>query len=327
MVDQYIRQLFRRLINSVWINSVVHGVLCFARDRSGIEPDSPAFERRSVTALNRTGVACRSITVAWTEYILHYRGELRNGDLVKCFKQAVRHANAAAALYISDLEEDRRMSTGRLTRKSVMDRFMEKVLVLGNGCWEWRGGVKLDGYGMFRIENSMRGPHRVSYLLFRGSIRPELEIDHICHDPKKCVSGAECPHRRCVNPDHLTLSTGKENSSSERCNREKAAAFNRSKTHCPHGHEYTLENTRIRKDGHRDCKACGALDNRARAFLRPLGDRGKWNRSKKECAHGHEYTPDNTNIRIRSNGSKSRECRICYKEYEKRRIRESPLRK
>ena len=28
------------------------------------------------------------------------------------------------------------------------------------------------------------------------------------------------------------------------------------RTHCPHGHEYTAENTYIRPRGHRECRAC-----------------------------------------------------------------------
>jgi hypothetical protein len=34
----------------------------------------------------------------------------------------------------------------------------------------------------------------------------------------------------------------------------KMAAMWRSKTHCPHGHEYTEENTRLRKGGGRACR-------------------------------------------------------------------------
>lgn len=35
----------------------------------------------------------------------------------------------------------------------------------------------------------------------------------------------------------------------------------RAKTHCKHGHEYTPENTRYDKKGHRMCRACGRVDS------------------------------------------------------------------
>lgn len=37
---------------------------------------------------------------------------------------------------------------------------------------------------------------------------------------------------------------------------------NASKTHCRHGHEFTLENTRIRPSGARDCRMCDRLRRR-----------------------------------------------------------------
>jgi hypothetical protein len=45
-----------------------------------------------------------------------------------------------------------------------------------------------------------------------GPIPPGLYVDHACHttDPD-CAGGPNCPHRRCVNPDHLELVTDDEN--------------------------------------------------------------------------------------------------------------------
>ena len=37
------------------------------------------------------------------------------------------------------------------------------------------------------------------------------------------------------------------------------------KTHCKHGHEFTAENTRLDKKGHRRCKTCAAAMLKARA--------------------------------------------------------------
>ena len=44
---------------------------------------------------------------------------------------------------------------------------------------------------------------------------------------------------------------------------------NAAKTHCPYGHEYTVENTWREKDGRRRCRSClGAYRNRNRAHIR-----------------------------------------------------------
>lgn len=39
---------------------------------------------------------------------------------------------------------------------------------------------------------------------------------------------------------------------------------NKAKTHCPHGHEYTPENTRIEKNGGRSCRKCKAIREQQR---------------------------------------------------------------
>jgi len=39
-------------------------------------------------------------------------------------------------------------------------------------------------------------------------------------------------------------------------------SFNRQKTHCPKGHEYSGENLILKKNGGRDCRACQNLSSR-----------------------------------------------------------------
>jgi len=48
--------------------------------------------------------------------------------------------------------------------------------------------------------------------------------------------------------------------------------WNKNKTHCKNGHEYTSENTRIKPDGSRGCKACHSLHTRKRAYGMKWGD-------------------------------------------------------
>lgn len=108
------------------------------------------------------------------------------------------------------------------------------------GCWEWTGQLNSNGYGW-----AQRGPghkprvvHRIIWEHTHNKPVPSgLQLDHTCRN------------RRCCNPDHLEPVTGSENT-------RRQEHFNRSKTTCPKGHEYTDENTRITKEGRRQCRAC-----------------------------------------------------------------------
>jgi hypothetical protein len=70
-------------------------------------------------------------------------------------------------------------------------------------CWLWTKGAITSGYGV--IAQGPRGAveyfytHRLSYELHRGQILPGLKVDHRCHVP------------RCVRPDHLRMTTHKQN--------------------------------------------------------------------------------------------------------------------
>lgn len=82
--------------------------------------------------------------------------------------------------------------------------------------------------------------HRVFYEHHVGPIPLGLTIDHLCKVT------------RCVNPDHLEPVTQRVNT----LRGDGPSAVNARKTHCPHGHEYTPDNTYVRKAGGRICKTC-----------------------------------------------------------------------
>jgi len=128
-----------------------------------------------------------------------------------------------------------------------MNRFHSKYEVLNMGhespCWMWRAYKDKHGYGRFQVGDRPQAAHRYSWFLVHGYLPeyPEFELDHLCGN------------RACVNPDHLRVATHKENTL-------RSASFvaeNSEKLYCKNGHEYNQENTYIRPNGARDCRACG----------------------------------------------------------------------
>jgi hypothetical protein len=139
-------------------------------------------------------------------------------------------------------------------------RFMDKVNVNPEtGCWEWTASTSSGGYGMFALSRTQFMAHRVSYELHIGLIPEGLTLDHTCHDPKVChpEDHNACPHRRCVNPEHLEPITMKENARRGRT----FQAENLAKTECPSGHPYDEENTKWYQ-GRRYCRACHKVHSR-----------------------------------------------------------------
>ena len=129
-------------------------------------------------------------------------------------------------------------------------------------CHLWLGHLQR-GYGAFSDEeNRSVGAHVWAYTHFVGAIPEGYQLDHTCHNiDLECVGGFSCLHRGCVNTDHLEPVTPREHAQ-----RSPHAWANR--THCPRGHPYSPENTRI-SNGSRFCKECN------RMFTRRLREKRK----------------------------------------------------
>ncbi len=118
-------------------------------------------------------------------------------------------------------------------------------------CWEWIGPLDRYGYGKAKVEGRWVGAHRLAYEEAIGPIPTGLQVDHICHNESECEGGRQCPHRRCVNPEHLRLTSCRENVLAG----NTIAAKRKRQTHCVNGHPFDYENTYWHQ-GCRQCREC-----------------------------------------------------------------------
>ncbi len=138
----------------------------------------------------------------------------------------------------------------RKPRLKWPDGLLRRMEPQSNGCIHFAGYVDPgDGYGRVWVEDHVELAHRAAYEHFVGPIPDGMVLDHECHNrDETCLGGSSCPHRRCVNHEHLAPKSIGENVS---------ASPNTwgNRTHCVHGHEFTPENTAIRR-GKRSCRTC-----------------------------------------------------------------------
>jgi hypothetical protein len=80
----------------------------------------------------------------------------------------------------------------------MKDRILGKITREGE-CWIWQGSKSESGYGRINIRPRIQRAHRVSYEVFVGPIPDGAEIMHSCDNPA------------CVNPEHLSPGTHRQN--------------------------------------------------------------------------------------------------------------------
>lgn len=162
--------------------------------------------------------------------------QLRRGRCNRHYRQWLKAASP----------EERRRPTEQERFWSYVDKAgpLPKWAPFLGPCWIWTGCRHASGYGMLNVggrKGRLVRAHRYSYELLVGPIPDGLQLDHLCRVPA------------CVNPDHLEPVTNRENTMrGSNFTAEKAR-----QTHCIRGHEFDAENTYVRPNGTRLCRACG----------------------------------------------------------------------
>lgn len=121
-----------------------------------------------------------------------------------------------------------------------------------SGCVLWTGrvvtGSRGSAYGGVWLDGKTYHAHRVFFMLYNGPI------------PRGHVVHHTCENKLCVNPAHLVAITQSEHIHLHGAYRASSAA-KVARTHCKRGHEFTPENTWVRKNRgpERHCRACNRL--------------------------------------------------------------------
>jgi hypothetical protein len=131
-------------------------------------------------------------------------------------------------------------------------RFIGKIEMSLDGCWNWVGTKIELGYGHFSIFGGPKLAHRWFYQISRGEIPKSLVCDHLCRNPS------------CVNPFHLEAVAQSVNVLRGDSGKV-TGALQKAKTHCPYGHPYSGDNLYVFGKGYRACRQCA--DRRRTTYI------------------------------------------------------------
>lgn len=111
-------------------------------------------------------------------------------------------------------------------------------------CWHWLGSHRSHDSRPVTGNKGHTYAYRETYKQVMGRPCPPGVAHH------------RCENKWCVNPWHLDFITPSEHAREH----DTLGTFHRTKTHCPQNHEYSRENTLIKKRGDgttfRQCRTC-----------------------------------------------------------------------
>ncbi len=132
-----------------------------------------------------------------------------------------------------------------------------------NYCWEWTACRHKQGYGKFFIRkrkeniNKEYKAHRLSYELVNGRIPNGMVVRHSCDNPP------------CVNPDHLSIGTQRQNMM-DCIERGRHASVKSIKEICKCGLKKTVHKLH-NGETYRRCKNCRSIYDFKRRNKTPSG--------------------------------------------------------
>jgi hypothetical protein len=130
--------------------------------------------------------------------------------VAKCKRDGCAEEATRAGFCVADYHRDyrsrrragvikpRKIAAKGMTRRERFEHIGYDVMP--DGCWRWRGSI-VNGYARIGRGNGDNATvaSRVAWQIHRGPIASGLFVHHIC------------ANRSCVNPDHLQLTSTREN--------------------------------------------------------------------------------------------------------------------